>query len=389
MITRESYGLQNRRNRKKNQLQSSQEMVNAVDKVSVSVRRAFNINRCQQDNLDNKVWTLERECRKSLGLLSFEQRKFIRSLKPSMTRRRTDGKTSNVLKHSNTTVGKLAGRSGLNSSKHLPALVDGRKLQSNDPTVRRHYFSYQDCFKDSKDRQTLSKQESAAEKVHLPFITEPNKSGRHKRKKTVGRKDKHAPLCNVDKENDENPCRINVKDMKKLPSLSTSEVSKDSLVCDGGTNKMQTRLISKNHLNPRALHIVTESRKEHSLPSRKIGLNCETHLNNYNYVDKNTEVRVKEFLKLPPIGGIRESPMKEQNESGEDVEQLQEEWIKKFGGVNAYQSRQSVDIKDKASWKNLVHCRYLRIGDRHQTGKEPKTCQCNWCAMVKKNMSLD
>ena len=378
MITRESYGLQNRRNRKKNQLQSSQEMVNAVDKVSVSVRRAFNINRCQQDNLDYKVWTLERECRKSLGLLSFEQRKFIRSLKPSMARHRTDGKTSNVLKHSNTTVGKLAGRSGLNSSKHLPDLVNGHKLQSNDPAVRRHYFSYQDRFKDSKDSQTLSKQESA-EKVHLPFITEPNKSGRHKRKKTVGRKDKHAPLCNVDNENDENQRRINVKDMKKLPSLSTSEVSKDSLVC----NKTQThtRLISKNHLNPRALHNVTESRKEHSIPSCKIGLNCETHPNIYNNVDKNTEVRVKEFLKLPPIGGIRESPIKEQNESGEDVEQLQEEWTKRFGGVNAYQS---VNIKDKASWKNLVHCRYLRIGDRHQPGKDPKTCQCNWCAMVKK-----
>ncbi len=54
-------------------------MVNAFDKISVSVRRAYNVNRCQQDHLDSKVSTLENEHRKSMGLLALEQLDTIHS----------------------------------------------------------------------------------------------------------------------------------------------------------------------------------------------------------------------------------------------------------------------------------------------------------------------
>jgi hypothetical protein len=100
-------------------------------------------------------------------------------------------------------------------------------------------------------------------------------------------------------------------------------------------------------------------------------------------LDETTEIRVRQFLKLPPIGGIDENPSPEQPHS-EFNDQPESHGNKRSNDVNLDMGRQ----RAKSSlWKNLVHCRYLRLGEQHvcQHRITNKNCECNWCAMVRKS----
>ena len=372
MIAKESFSLPNRRSRRKNQLQSSQEMVNAVDKVSMSIRRAFNVNRCQQDHLDNRVWTLEQECRQSLGLLSLEQRKFIRSRKPPAAGLKINGRTRDVPEISSTDVSKLAHRNSLKGFTYLPTLVNDYKFQFKEHPIRGHP-SFQGGFQRLKERQRPKKQQSD-DLVRLPPITETtlNKQGSHEYKETSKVKWTSMEDCETE---------------DVIDSTEKQDVTPSSEVVENENDlQINTRTSNQNDVASRASSNMTEIGKEsqnHLLPS-KPSLIIRSNSNFGNELpdsDKTTEIKVKKFLKLPPIGGIQET-VDLPDDSNED--QIQTRRRRKFNFVKQHQS---VEIKDKSLlWKNLVHCRYLRLSNQHQPEKIlDETCRCNWCSMMKKN----
>jgi hypothetical protein len=408
MITTNEQAVVHRKNRKnKSQLQASQEMVNAFDKISVSVRRAYNVNRCQQDHLDSKVSTLENEHRKSMGLLALEQRRFIRTRKSSKIPHKSQQKHRQGRKLSN-----LANeKDGIKASFQLPSLVNKHKFQDDDSveTFKRHALNRGE-FVGWKRRNSVQKQD-LNKRIHLPSIREAqlNKAGQYKEKDVVieagqdpvGKRisrnnsvrrdtvDKQQYVASWDISASEETNGKSYSDLDKTPLTlntqlrmdeSTSTKPKAHAYSDNKTitENPETAFSERGWDTKNESPSLSSNRKFHLARSRT---NTTSELG--SILDESTEIRVRQFLKLPPIGGIDENPSPEQPHS-EFNDQPESHGNKRSNDVNLDMGRQ----RAKSSlWKNLVHCRYLRLGEQHvcQHRITNKNCECNWCAMMRKS----
>ena len=408
MTTNERLALHRKNRRNKTQLEASQEMINAFDKISVSVRRAHNVNRCQQDHLDSKVWTLETEHRKSMGLLAFEQRRFIRARKSS----NIPLKLEKNRKLSNFSV--VTQNDSVKTSVRLPTLVGKQKFHSDDSveSFKRHALN-RNGFAGSRRRYPAQKQD-VSKHILLPSIqeTQLNKVGEYKEKDSIepGRdstdrwltRNTNARRDVIDKQQyvaswDLSAC----EETLKKPGKSDSNLAKTSLTLNSkqGTDEstctrahydsMIAEIPGKNWMEKSITGLGVKGNdienEPPSLTNTKIssvrqGTNTTSELE--SILDKTTEIRVKQFLKLPSIGGICESP-EPANSDGKD--QKQGSYGKETSSQN--NSHKGKQRANSSLWKNLVHCRYLRLGKQHICEHKitNKSCECNWCAMVRKS----
>ena len=418
MITTNERLALNRKNRKnKSQLEISQDMVNAFDKISVSVRRAHNVNRCQQDHLDNKVWSLENEHRKSMGLLAREQKRFLREQKSSTIPLRLQQKHRKG----------LTGKDDMMTSSRLPSLIKKHKYQGDDSVES---FKRQALNRDKigclKGRNSVQRQK-INDRTHYNLSsiqeTQLNKAGLYKVKETTvgGNRDpvdmgmftnsaektkniidKQQYVASRDispsKETFETtgksynnitkpPLSLNQSQLCMAESTCTKPKTNAAAYCNTvvmNSNDLQTTFsVQSKGTNNESLTDIS-SRK---FPFERNGTNTSGL---ESILDKTTEIRVKQFLKLPPIGGIHESPFPEPIHG--DAKDLNSQSLrrKKSGQVDMDISSDMRKKRAKSSvWKNLAQCRYLRLGERHfhEHKITNKKCECNWCAMVRKTKS--
>ena len=417
MITTNERLALNRKNRKnKSQLETSQDMVNAFDKISVSVRRAHNVNRCQQDHLDNKVWSLENEHRKSMGLLAREQKRFMREQKSSTIPLRLQQKHRKG----------LTGKDDMTTSSRLPSLIKKHKYQDDDSVES---FKRQALNRDKivclKGRNSVQRQKMN-DRTHYNLSsiqeTQLNKAGLYKVKEaTVGPNrdpvdmrmftnsaDKTKNI--IDKQQyvaswDISPSKETFKatgksynNITKPPlSLNQSQLCMAESTCTKPkTNAANCNTVVMNSNDSQTTFSVqskgTNNESLTDISSRKFPFerNGTNTSGLESILDKTTEIRVKQFLKLPPIGGIHDSPFPEPIHG--DAKDLKSESLrrKKSGQVDMDIFSDMRKKRAKSSvWKNLAHCRYLRLGERHfhEHKITNKTCECNWCAMVRKTKS--
>ena len=407
MITsNERLALQRKNRKNKNQLEASQEMVNAFDKISVSVRRAYNVNRCQQDHLDNKVWTLENEYRKSMGLLAREQKLFIRSRKSSNLPFKSESKHRKGDALSSISV--ISDKDSIQTSFRLPTVVNKHKLQNTSSVESfKRQASNRDKFvslKRRNERQDINKH------IHLPSIAETqlNKLRQHQEKDATGKwlsrntgmkrdgvdKQKYVASWDVD---EGKGCFKTTR--KSYNNMKTSSLNVNSQPCvDEPTQMTHAYFNNKIVENSDGNFNTTVStggkegtENESSFISKteltRSGTNTTSDLE--SILDKTTENRVRHFLKLPPIGGIHDSP------SQDGAHNVNAKCVQSESNHNKKSNQVSIDIslnvkkqRVKSSlWKNLVHCRYLRLGEQHMHEHKitNKNCECNWCAMVRKS----
>lgn len=403
MITTNERLALNRKNRKnKSQLEISQDMVNAFDKISVSVRRAHNVNRCQQDHLDNKVWSLENEHRKSMGLLAREKKRFLREQKSSTIPLRLQQKHRRG----------LTGKDDVTTSSRLPSLIKKHKYQDDDSVES---FKRQALNRDKivclKRRNSVQRQKiNDRSHYNLSSIqeTQLNKAGLYKVKEaTVGVNRDPVDMGmltnsadkakNIDKQQyvaswDTSPSKETFKttgksynNLTKPPlSLNQSQLCMAESTCTKPkTNAAYCNTVVMNSNDSQTTFSVqskgTSNESLADISSRKFTFerNGTNTSELESILDKTTEIRVKQFLKLPPIGGIHESP----EPIHDDAKDLKSESLSR---------KKSGQKRAKSSvWKNLAHCRYLRLGERHfhEHKITNKKCECNWCAMVRKTKS--
>lgn len=403
MITTNERLALNRKNRKnKSQLEISQDMVNAFDKISVSVRRAHNVNRCQQDHLDNKVWSLENEHRKSMGLLAREKKRFLREQKSSTIPLRLQQKHRKG----------LTGKDDVTTSSRLPSLIKKHKYQDDDSVES---FKRQALNRDKivclKRRNSVQRQKiNDRSHYNLSSIqeTQLNKAGLYKVKEaTVGVNRDPVDMGmltnsadkakNIDKQQyvaswDTSPSKETFKttgksynNLTKPPlSLNQSQLCMAESTCTKPkTNAAYCNTVVMNSNDSQTTFSVqskgTSNESLADISSRKFTFerNGTNTSELESILDKTTEIRVKQFLKLPPIGGIHESP----EPIHDDAKDLKSESLSR---------KKSGQKRAKSSvWKNLAHCRYLRLGERHfhEHKITNKKCECNWCAMVRKTKS--
>lgn len=418
MIATNEYHALHRKNRKnKSEMQASQEMVNAFDKISESVRRAHNVNRCQQDHLHNKVSTLENEHRKSMGLLAHEQKRFIRTRKSSNIPLRPEHKMSNF--------SVATGKDGIKTSFRLPSLVNEYHLQDDDygsvESFKRHALNRKG-FVGLKHRNSVQRQD-ITKRIHLSSIheTQLNKAGQLKEKDVIESRrgpadkwtsrnagvrrdtiDKQQYVASWDISANEKTSKTTGKsynNVDKTPLTLNSQLCMDESI----STKPKTQAYCNNKTiaeNPdgadsnTAFSVRSKDSTKNEYPSlsnKKFHLvrsSTNTTSELESILDKTTEIRVKQFLKLPPIGGIHESPSLEQPHS--DAKNLKSESLgnRRSSQVNLDISLDMRRRRPKSSlWKNLVHCRYLRLGEQHvhEHGITNKKCECNWCAMMRKS----
>jgi hypothetical protein len=420
MITNDHHALHRKNQKNKSDMQASQEMVNAFDKISVSVRRAYNVNRSQQDHLYNKVSTIENEHRKSMGLLAHQQKQFIRARK----------KFSNIplkseQKHRKrhlSTFSLPSEKDSIKTASRLPSLVNRRRFEDGDSveTFKRHALN-REIFVGSKRRNLAQRPQDLNKRFHLPSIQEAqlNTAGQYtetnsaiglerdpsdKRiSRITGNRrdiiDKQQYVASWDisgSEERSKRIRKSYNDLDKTPLVPNSQLRTDE--------STSTKPKAYAHCND---DTIAQYPDEDSITAfeRSVDIkNQSPSLSNKKYhlvrngtntsdlesiLDKTTEIRVKQFLKLPRIGGIHENQLKEQPDT--DSKDLQPPSIdtKRSSHVNQlYLDGSQGRQRAKSSlWKNLVHCRYLRLGeDRvHQHRVTNKNCECNWCAMMKKS----
>ena len=94
-------------------------------------------------------------------------------------------------------------------------------------------------------------------------------------------------------------------------------------------------------------------------------------------LDRKIQLRVKEFLKLPSIGGIQDAP----KTPLDDVDDHETEELRKKSVTKA------LGETTTKSWKDLIHCRYLRLNGNHDENEKVSrhnACQCNWCSKMRK-----
>lgn len=415
MITTNERQALHRKNRKnRSQLEVSQEMVNAFDKISVSVRRAHNVNRCQQDHLDNKVWSLENEHRKSMGLLAREQKRFLREQKsstiPLQPQQRHRKGLIRLSKLSAT-----AEEDGIKTSSRLPVLVRKHKYQDDDSVES---FKRQALNRDKfvmKRRNSVQRQKTNKRShYNLPSIQERqlNKAGQYKVKDTINRDP-------GDKWMSTNPA-IKTKNIDKQQYVTSWDISAstetfkttaesynnsdkpplalNSQLCMGESSYTKPKTNAANcntvvansddsqttfSVRSKGTNIETPNESSRKLYFERNGTNASEL---ESILDKTTEIRVKQFLRLPPIGGIHESPLSEPIPG--DAKDMKSESL-----GDKRSSQVDMDMRKKRAesslWKNLAHCRYLRLGEQHfhEHKITNKKCECNWCAMVRKTRS--
>ena len=422
MITTNDHHALHRKNPKsKSDMQASQDMVNAFDKISVSVRRAYNVNRSQQDHLDNKVSTIENEHRKSMGLLVHEQKQFIRTRRKfSNIPLKSDQKHRKRRKLSNFSL--PTEKDSIKTSSRLPSLVNRLKFEDEDSveTFKKHALN-RETFMGSK-RQNLLHMQDLNKRLHLPSIQEAqsNTAGQYtetniatgserepfdkriyrntgNRRDTINKQQYVASWDISGSEERSKKIGKSYKNLDKIPLTpnfqlrmdeSTSTKRNAYAYCDDNTiaensdrnfNTAFERNVDTKNESPSS-----SNKKFHLVRS---GTNTTSELE--SILDKTTEIRVKQFLKLPRIGGIHENPSTEHTES--DAKDLQSQSIdtKRSSHKNAGDTLGMGKERAKSSlWKNLVHCRYLRLGEKHanQHRITNKNCECNWCAMMKKSV---
>ena len=420
ITTNENHALHRKNPKNKSDMQASQDMVNAFDKISVSVRRAYNVNRSQQDHLDNKVSTIENEHRKSMGLLAHEQKQFIRTRRKfsniSLKSEQKHRKRRKLSKFSLPTE-----KDGIKTSSRLPSLVNRLKLEDEDSveTFKRQALN-RESFTGSKRRNLVQRQD-LNKRLHLPSIQEaqlstagqftetnsatgPERDPLDKRinRNTGNRRDtidKQQYVASWDISGSEERSKKigkscnNLDKMPLTPNFqlrtdeSTSTKPNAQAFCDDNTIAEN----SDRNSNTDFERNIDTKNESPSLSNKKFHLvRSETNTTSEleSILDKTTEIRVKQFLKLPRIGGIRENPLTEHPES--DAKDLQSQSIdsKRSSRKNLGDTLEMGKERAKSSlWKNLVHCRYLRLGEKHanQHRITNKNCECNWCAMMKKS----
>ena len=417
MITTNDHHALNRKNPKnKSDMQASQDMVNAFDKISVSVRRAYNVNRSQQDHLDNKVSTIENEHRKSMGLLVHEQKQFIRTRRKfSNIPLKSEQKHRKRRKLSNFSL--PTEKDGIKTSSRLPSLVNRLKFEDEDSveTFKRHALN-RETFIGSKRRNLVHRQD-LNKRFHLPSIQEAqlNTAGQYTETnsatgperdpldKRVYRNtgiDKQQYVASWDISGSEERSKQIGKSSNNLDRIpltpnfqlrtdeSRSRKPKAYAYCDDNTIAEK----SDRNSNTAFERNIDTKNESPSLSNKKFhlvrsGTNTTSELE--SILDETTEIRVKQFLKLPRIGGIHENPLTEHSES--DAKDLQSQSIdtKRSSHKNLGDSLEMRKERAKSSlWKNLIHCRYLRLGEQHANQHKitNKNCECNWCAMMKKSV---
>ena len=417
MITTNERLALHRKNRKnKSQLEVSQEMVNAFDKISVSVRRAHNVNRCQQDNLDNKMWSLENEHRKSMGLLAREQKRFLREQKSSTIPLQPQQKHQKGL-IGLSKLNATAEKDGMKTSSRLPALVRKHKYMDDDSVES---FKRQALNREKfvlKRRHSVQRQKiNERSHYNLPSIqgTQLNKAGQYKVKDaTIGSNrdsvdkmstnpaiktkniDKQQYITSWDTSASKETFKTTAESYNKLdkpPSLNSQLCMGESSYTKPKTNAANCKTVVANSDDSettfsgrsKGTNIKTPGLSNRKLHFERNGTNASEL---ESILDKTTEIRVKQFLKLPPIGGIHESPTSESIHG--DVKDMKSESLgdKRSSQVDFDISLEMRKKRAKSSlWKNLAHCRYLRLGEQHfhEHKITNKKCECNWCAMVRK-----
>lgn len=407
--TNELLALQHRKNRKtKSQIQASQEMVNAFDKISVSVRRAYNVNRCQQDHLDNKVWTLENEYRKSMGLLALEQKRFIQARKTSNVELKPDLKHRRRRKQSSFSV--LTKKDSLKTSIGLPMLTDTGKFQSEvEDSVKNNEgraFSGERVV-GSKSRKPLQKQDNKR-RIHMSSIheTQMSKAEPHKDKdycyqkqSSVGKwmsRTTGVRTDTIDKQQyiaswDISASKVSFTETDKTYNLNTPLLTSCQL-----HSKRKENISRNDHVTAKHQEGSPRNSKDTEKKSRQPLLNKKFHLIHSgtnstseleSLLDRTIEIRVKEFLKLPPIGGIHERPSHEHKECNSE-ELPPESHLESRPCRTDRDTSYNKKHRTKSSlWNNLVHCRYLRLGEQRVSEHKitNKNCECNWCAMMRKS----
>lgn len=387
MISSNAYLALLRKSRKnKRQLEASHEMVNAFDKISLSVRRAHNVNRCRQDHLDTTLSTLENEHRKSMGLLQLEQRRFIRARKSSNMPFKP-GK-----KH------RMAPRNLPNFNVSTP--IDGIvktpfPLLSLPNICRLKDDESVEVFK----RKVLNRNEfnvisktQCSKRIHLPSMYRENRKFKQglADKWLDGRKDIIHKQQYVASWSVSDSIKSSKETGKSYKNLMKSSLRLNCESCLDGTAYPKQNVHAYYDINHSMLADITQTgvtKNSLSLSQKKIPLRFhsspDTAGEREAILDKTTEIRLKQFLKLPSIGGIHEvqSPEQSHDDTRTEVQESSSQ------GKKPSKESNSLDPRRKSSlWKNLVDCRYLRLGEEHTNEQNitSNNCACNWCSLMRK-----